>query len=88
MYEPEHMDEAVRDEIINQGRALSILAGGDKKLVMELINVFGAEFRKTITDFKILFKKTPTPDQLIWIAGVHFNKDPKIIVQDIKNGLS
>lgn len=87
MYESDHMDEAVRDEIINQGKALSVLAGGDKKLVTALIRVFGADFRRTITEFKQLFKGTPTADQLIWIAGVHFNKDPRVIAQELKNGI-
>jgi len=85
--EKNKMDESVKDEIINQGVALARLAGGNKALELEVIKFFGKEFRKTINEFKALFRGTPTPDQLIWIAGIHFNKDPMVIARELKDAM-
>lgn len=75
----------VRDEIFIQGRAMSKLMGDmrSNELEMRLIKQFGREFRGIINDFKKRYKKLPTPDDLIWIAGVHARRDPRDIVKDI-----
>jgi len=78
-----------RDEHLIQGTALSKLMGdmrtGDLELA--LIDHFGEEFRSTIDDFKKRYKALPTPDDLIWIAGVHANKDPRKIAKEIAKRL-
>lgn len=75
----------VRDEHIVQGNALFKLMGDirSNELEIALINHFGKEFRTILDEFKSKFKSLPSPDDLIWIAGVHAGKDPREIVKDI-----
>lgn len=79
-----------RDEHIIQGTALAKIMGdlrtGDLELA--LIARFGQDFRAIINDFKRRFKTLPTPDDLIWIAGVHARKDPRIIAKELAKQLS
>lgn len=78
-----------RDEHIVQGTALAKLMGdlrsGDLELA--LIERFGRDFRNIIEDFKKRYKSIPSPDDLIWIAGVHAQKDPRIIAKDLAKQL-
>lgn len=78
--------ESTKDEIWNQMYAFKDLMGkkGGFKLEKALIDLYGAEFRKIIDEFKKLNKGTPTADQLIWIAGVHTKKDPREVANKIK----
>ena len=78
---------SVKDEIRNQGEALKILAQGNKKLELALISLYGAEFRKIINQFKQQYKSLPTPDDLIWVAGVHTGKDPRKVAKDLMKGI-
>lgn len=80
----------VRDEHHVQGKALSKLMGNMRtsELELALISHFGKEFRAIINDFKKRFKKLPTPDDLIWVAGLHANKDPREIVKDLARKLN
>lgn len=79
----------VSDEHIIQGTALAKIMGKlrNNELELALISRFGKDFRDIIEDFKRRFKKLPTPDDLIWIAGVHANKDPRIIATEIAERL-
>lgn len=79
----------VKDEHFIQGKALRRLMGKKKNIELELalIKKFGADFREIIEDFKKRFKKLPTTDDLLWIAGVHANKDPFDIAKDIIKSL-
>ena len=77
---------SVKDEIRNQGKALKMLAQGNKKLELVLIGLYGAEFRKIINQFKKNYKSLPTPDDLIWVAGVHTGKDPKKVAKELAKG--
>jgi hypothetical protein len=79
----------VRDEHIVQGTALAKMMGDlrSDKLELLLIKRFGKEFRDIINDFKVRFKKLPSPDDFIWIAGVHAKKDPRIIVKELAKSL-
>lgn len=74
-----------RDEMFIQGKAMMKLMGSLRTPELEtlLINQFGSDFRGIINDFKKHYKKLPTPDDLIWIAGVHANKDPRLIVKQL-----
>ena len=78
---------SVKDEIRNQGIALKLLAQGNKKLELALIALYGAEFRKIINQFKKQFKALPTPDDLIWVAGVHTVKDPRKVAKELAKGM-
>lgn len=80
----------VRDEHIIQGTALAKLMGDlrSNELELALIDQFGREFRDIINDFKARFKKLPSPDDLIWIAGVHAGKDPKDIAKKMAKKIS
>ncbi len=75
----------IRDEHIIQGTALAKIMGDLKtsELELSLINQFGKEFRSIINDFKKRFKSLPTSEDLIWIAGVHAKKDPRIIAKEM-----
>jgi hypothetical protein len=79
----------VKDEHFIQGTALAKLMGDLRtgELELALIKRFGAEFRGIIDDFKKRFKALPSPDDLIWIAGVHASKDPRKIAQEIAKTL-
>lgn len=74
-----------RDEHFIQGTAFAKLMGGLRSADLELalIDKFGAEFRDIINDFKHRYKSLPSPDDLIWIAGVHAGKDPREIVKEL-----
>lgn len=74
-----------RDEHFIQGTAFAKLMGGmrSNELELALIQKFGADFRSIINDFKARYKALPSPDDLIWIAGVHAGKDPREIVKDL-----
>lgn len=80
----------VRDEHIVQGSALAKLMGDMRSsdLELALISHFGKEFRSIINDFKSRFKRLPTPDDLIWVAGVHANRDPLEIARDLAKRLN
>jgi predicted AlkP superfamily phosphohydrolase/phosphomutase len=80
----------VRDEHFIQGTALKKIMGDlrSNELELALIQKFGRDFRSIIDDFKKRFKALPTPDDLIWIAGVYNKKDPRLIAQELAIELS
>ena len=81
------MDTSSRKEILNQANALSELAGGDDKLVVKLIEYFGEDFRRIINEYEEEFGSVPTPDQVIWISGVHMDEDPRTIAERLKKAM-
>lgn len=78
---------SVKDEIRNQGEALKMLARGNKQLELALIALYGAEFRKIINQFKKKYKALPSPDDLIWVAGIHTGKDPRKVAKELEKGI-
>jgi hypothetical protein len=42
---------------------------------LELIFKYGEEFRKIIDDFAVKFDRTPTANELLWIASQHAGRD-------------
>ena len=74
-----------RDEHFIQGTAFAKLMGGLRFADLELafFGKFGAEVRDIRNDFKRRYKSLPSPDDLIWIAGVHAGKDPREIVKEL-----
>ena len=64
----------MKEEIINQAEALSVMHGD----VLGLIDRHAEEFRAIINDFKEKFNRVPTADELIWIASEHAHKDLRL----------
>lgn len=82
----QNFDESIKDEILNQAKALQKLIGDVKNSTLEraLINIYGSEFRRIINEFKDMMRGTPSPDDLIWIAGVHTKEDPRMVANRLK----
>jgi hypothetical protein len=67
-----------------QGLAFSELLAienPDQKTVLLIIDKFAKLFRTIITEFEDQYKRPPNPKELIWIAGVKLDEDPRRIVE-------
>lgn len=70
-----------------QGKALSMLAKDRNDVILKLIEIYGKEFRNIINQFQDRMGKLPTPDDLIWVAGVHTGKNPRDVAKRIMQEL-
>ena len=43
--------------------------------VLEMIEIYGAEFRQIINDFEAEFGKCPSGNDLLWIASEHAGRN-------------
>ena len=60
-----------RDEIMEQGKALSAMHGD----VLENIHSYAEDFRAIITDYEKEFGVPPSAADLLWIASEHAGFD-------------
>ena len=60
-----------REEFIAQAEALMMMHGD----LLDNIEKHGAEFRSIIDDFARLWGRTPTANELVWIASEHAGRD-------------
>jgi len=75
------------NQMFIQGKALKMLGTENSDVLLKLIDVYGEVFRKIIDDFEDRLGRLPTPDDLIWLAGVHTGKDPRKVAQKIMKEL-
>jgi hypothetical protein len=71
------------NQMFIQAKALKMLGTENTEVILALIKLYGAEFRKTIEEFEERLGILPTPDDLIWLAGVHTGKDPRMVAKKL-----
>ena len=74
------------DRMKPQIDALRTLSSGDDYVIIKLIEEYGAIFHDIIEDFTKRLGRNPTGEDLIWIAGVYTNKNPRDVAKEILRG--
>lgn len=75
------------NQMFIQGKALKMLAKDRNDVILKLIDIYGAEFRNIINQFQDRMGRLPSPDDLIWVAGVHTGEDPRKVAHKIMKEL-
>lgn len=75
------------NQMFVQAKALKMLGVTNSEVINKLIEIYGAVFRNIINEFECKLHRLPTADDLIWIAGVHTGKDPRVVAKELMNEL-